>query len=1165
MENMLPEKMLVHFIENEHEGPATFYNDLFWSARLGSYALTDPGGYSSAILSKLMWDDYFDNEKNMTQQVQIRHKHYVEAEWTLGYCIDIVANELMASRPDSDYHDKSALYYFCKHEILSCFPGVAAKCGYEILSCFLGNDEKSDLWHCEISDLFTKIDSQYPSGLLATIQDLIEHTRTHIDAEYAESMLENYLRNSLERYGAANEAFSFIFYNAIVYCSLNFESETIVNLYDTFISYVHMESQPVEYSDILCMVAGHLPDSRLNQASNMLHEALQIRLYKLDEKHIATGVTYCQIAIIKWKQKDWLNCISAGIKAYEIFPKDNLTVQLGFCLTFVLNSYLEIEKYDECPRWIEVIEKIYDMNKNELDATDLFINLSIYAGFYYQATKQLALSEKYYRKGLIIAKKYGIADKEAALASNLAKLLGFVGVESHASDELLAYIPDTPAAPSGNKTLSLMYKTMALQSWTSDDAERYAKLAYDEISVNPNEPHFAQSITYANFLLLNQKHHQYHDLILQLISDSEREINEYYSNLDKIPNSAIVEISYCKALFYLKLGDSKQAIRYATDAVRLSVSDEMHYNIMTNCGTIFTSLGDKTNALIQYNAAIEVVLERLNAAKKYLDDSRVRTYLDAVRHVTNNYFSLVSDGTTSADFEEQYNVVLKTKSLPSLIEKAKKDASIVNSSQRLILDKIQSLKEQPGSDDEIKALELDYAVADTSVLHLRATTVEDVKRALPPNSALVEYYEYVEYRADRFDYKLEEHDVHVWYAVFVTVKDANGNVDFFRDINIDALHIKDTAKELRHAISVQNEANDNTHNQNYINERIQELRKELYGLIIADTYPYLTGCRQVFFAPDSDLATIPFEILGSNWHLMDCFKIIYLETGRDIKSNSGTVDMNDTSIVIGYPEYEIDMMPRPKRPGKGKLNSRALSNKPEVLKLPMSRFEARVVAERLGTTPLLGKHATKYAVLGSDSPKVIHISTHGDVADLDTEEDIIPINPMDHAYLLMAGAVTEHDNDNPIPPFGNGILTAKEVAGCDFTSTDLVVLSACVTGLGWIMGSEVIGMKLAFKIAGAKNIVVSLWSVDDFATAVFMHILYSNLSSYDIHTAMYKSKKIMKSLTIHQLKRIGFFSDEAIKKMGTASGHAEYLKTMNDNHTPFSNEKDWAGFICQQN
>ncbi|MCF8247126.1 MAG: tetratricopeptide repeat protein [Saprospiraceae bacterium] len=147
-----------------------------------------------------------------------------------------------------------------------------------------------------------------------------------------------------------------------------------------------------------------------------------------------------------------------------------------------------------------------------------------------------------------------------------------------------------------------------------------------------------------------------------------------------------------------------------------------------------------------------------------------------------------------------------------------------------------------------------------------------------------------------------------------------------------------------------------------------------------------------------------------------------------------------------------------------------------------------------------------FKTIGKDkpSPRILHLATHGfffpdpqsAIRNPQSDESVFKISdhPMIRSGLILTGGNHAWQTGKPLKPgMDDGILTAYEISQMNLSNTELVVLSACETGLGDIQGNEgVYGLQRAFKIAGAKYLVMSLWQVPDQETSVFMTTFYKN-------------------------------------------------------------------------
>jgi CHAT domain-containing protein len=147
--------------------------------------------------------------------------------------------------------------------------------------------------------------------------------------------------------------------------------------------------------------------------------------------------------------------------------------------------------------------------------------------------------------------------------------------------------------------------------------------------------------------------------------------------------------------------------------------------------------------------------------------------------------------------------------------------------------------------------------------------------------------------------------------------------------------------------------------------------------------------------------------------------------------------------------------------------------------------------------------ATEANIKKTKAPTLLHVATHGYfLADVENREattfgvnlENANDNPLLRSGLLFAGASKTAMGATPdLESNDNGVLTAYEAMNLNLQGTDLVILSACETGLGEVKSGEgVYGLQRAFLVAGAEAIIMSLWKVDDAATQALMTNFYTN-------------------------------------------------------------------------
>ncbi len=284
-------------------------------------------------------------------------------------------------------------------------------------------------------------------------------------------------------------------------------------------------------------------------------------------------------------------------------------------------------------------------------------------------------------------------------------------------------------------------------------------------------------------------------------------------------------------------------------------------------------------------------------------------------------------------------------------------------------------------------------------------------------------------------------------------------------------------------------------------------------------------------SPDGALWLVPWACLPVSNHpsrvLLENYSIRFVTSGRDLIVKS-RISATKAPIILANPQFDqtavekrkaIESVYRvvPVNAATGR-NFAARSLLPKVSALPGTGVEATAVAPSIrawaGQEPMLfpRQYALERVAKAMRQPKLVCIATHGfflpeqevdrnsiDSFGFDKSRSIaigvkgIAIeNPLLRCGLLFSGC----NSRDSVVGDDDGILTGLEIIGIDLRGTELVVLSACETGIGDVRNGEgIAGLRQAFQLAGAQSVISSLWQVPDRESSQIMIDFFANLAT----------------------------------------------------------------------
>ena len=396
-----------------------------------------------------------------------------------------------------------------------------------------------------------------------------------------------------------------------------------------------------------------------------------------------------------------------------------------------------------------------------------------------------------------------------------------------------------------------------------------------------------------------------------------------------------------------------------------------------------------------------------------------------------------------------------------------------------------------------------------------ARTWQDVKASLADGEIAIEYC---------YAPRMEHYpDVQPYYGAFVIRKDFDYPVLVSLE-NVDSVE----------AVFDNIESDELLINNLYASNKSITLHNMLWNKIL----PYMNGVRKVYYSPTGYLNNINFEVLRDETGVMLNEKYTMCRVSStanisDVKASEGV--SYQSSALYGNIKYDESMDAMAEASSTydeysgteigAELALRSENERGKWGPIPSTKKEIESIYKLLNEKGIsvsvfdsIAANEESFKSLHRRSPDILHLATHGFVIDTPQKAEgnkfvaTTNIYSQKDSYLMWAGLMLAGGNNIWQGKFNltnveDGILTADEISRLDLSNTKLVVLSACETARGKVDPVDgVYGLQRAFKLAGVQTIVMSLWKVQDDATAMLMTQFYKYLTDgMEKHQALWNA------------------------------------------------------------
>lgn len=675
---------------------------------------------------------------------------------------------------------------------------------------------------------------------------------------------------------------------------------------------------------------------------------------------------------------------------------------------------------------------------------------------------------------------------------------------------------DHPAIATTLHNLAEIYSTLGLLQKAANNYER--AIAIEEQILGHDNP--TLSITLANFGSLNAKqgkHKIAESLLLRAINIQEKT----YSDSSSSKSFTL----FILAQLYKKTGRYNEAIKFFEKA--LSIDKNLFGNKHEATASIQSSLAETYAILGNHNKAISLFKDALTT-EAYLIQREVpamarkdrETFVETFGYTYEKIFSGVHLNKFTAA-----TALFSRLNRHGLLEEAeKRQAQLIESSKdsRKLALQLRTLTKELSSfslaASKRKYLRNSLARLERKLYRLlpeyepRIVEIKDVAAEIPSKGALIEFQKY-----SPFDGKQQPSKQ--WkeprYLAFVLKRNEN--------IEVIDLGLAEPIDEKVEKALFASESRD---------PNAETLWNQVASHVIEPLAEALVDIKTLIISPDAELNRIPFAALpapNGETLISDKYQLRIVTTGRElIDLQQAHWAHKNNSLVVANPDFDFDLSSTKRDTSKEhneedgsssifmRASFKSTSNNRLVWEpLPGTDKEGKDVAELINGQLHVYQKATAASIQRVTSPLILHIASHafylpGQGKEQSSNEEeagsrqlrgnrsfsmesLGVESPLLRSGVALAGANRILLNQNTTAA-DDGYLTALEVAQLDWRGTELVVISACESGQGEIKtGEGIYGLKRAIAVSGARSSLLSLWKVDDAATAAFMKDFYKRL------------------------------------------------------------------------